>query len=95
MEAKYMAAQFGTSHSADFGENTWTVEMNPGYRVVAGPVAILSKAVYDELLEALRAIVETCDDPQGSESGESLACAMARLLPAARAAVAKATGAAA
>jgi hypothetical protein len=34
--------------------------------------------------EALRAIVDFCDDPNGSESNESLGMGLARLLPAAR-----------
>jgi len=46
----------------------------------------------DDMLAALRAIVEFCDDPDGSEKGESLALGLCRLLPAARAAIAKATG---
>jgi hypothetical protein len=48
-------------------------------------------AAAPELHAALWAIVDACDDPRGSESGESLACAMVRLLPAARAALAAAT----
>lgn len=47
-----------------------------------------------ELLSSLRAIVDFCDDPNGSEKPESLAMGLARLLPAARAALTKATGAA-
>lgn len=43
------------------------------------------------LIAALAAIVEFCDDPNGSGNGESLAMGLARLLPAARAALAKAS----
>ena len=39
------------------------------------------------LLASLADIVEFCDDPDGSEKGESLACGLVRLLPAARVAV--------
>jgi|CXWL01.1.fsa_nt_gi hypothetical protein len=46
----------------------------------------------ERLLEALRDIVEFCDDPDGSEKGESLACGLARLLPAARAVIDQARG---
>lgn len=45
-----------------------------------------------DLLAALKAIQEFCDDPNGSERGESLGAGLARLLPAARAAIAKAEG---
>lgn len=43
-----------------------------------------------ELLEALEAMVDFCDDPK--DSGESLALGLARLLPSARTAVKKAKG---
>lgn len=39
------------------------------------------------LLAAVKAIVEFCDDPNGSEKPESLAMGLARLLPAARMAI--------
>lgn len=42
------------------------------------------------LLAALREIVTFCDDPHGSENPETLAEGLARMLPAARAAIAKA-----
>jgi hypothetical protein len=47
-------------------------------------------AAAPDMLEALKAIVDFCDDPNGSEKGESLALGMSRLLPAARAAILKA-----
>jgi type VI protein secretion system component VasF len=53
--------------------------------------ALLIAAATD-LLAALQAIQQACDDTNGSDSGESLALRMARRLPAARAAIAKATG---
>jgi hypothetical protein len=43
-----------------------------------------------DLLSALKAIRDFCDDPNGSEKPESLAMGLSRLLPAARAAIAKA-----
>lgn len=49
-------------------------------------------AAAPELYEALRAIQDFCDDPNGSEKPETLASGLARLLPAARAAIAKAEG---
>ncbi len=49
-------------------------------------------AAAPELLEALSAIRDFCDDPAGSEHWETLALGLSRLLPAARAAVNKATG---
>jgi hypothetical protein len=48
----------------------------------------------DEREAALKAIVEFCDDPHGSDKGESLAVGLARLLPAARAALSVASPAA-
>lgn len=51
-----------------------------------------TKEQRDELLAALRDIQEFCDDPDGSEKSESLAMGLSRLLPAARAAIAKAEG---
>lgn len=48
-------------------------------------------AATPELLEVLTALVWVCDDPNGSESGKSLALALSEKLPAARAAIAKAT----
>jgi hypothetical protein len=41
----------------------------------------------DELQAALKAIVDFCDDPNGSETPETLASGLARLLPKARAAI--------
>jgi len=52
------------------------------------------KSINTDLLEAISAIVEFCDDPNGSDKPESLAMGLARLLPAARTSIAKATGAA-
>lgn len=43
------------------------------------------------LREALEAIVSFCDDPNGSDQGESLAFGLSRLLPAARAALEQTT----
>ena len=45
-----------------------------------------------ELVAALTVIVDFCDDPHGSEKPESLACGLARLLPHARAVLAKSKG---
>lgn len=47
-------------------------------------------AAAPDLLAALRDIATFCDDPEGSERAETLALGMVRLLPAARAALAKA-----
>jgi hypothetical protein len=41
----------------------------------------------ERLREALSELVSFCDDPQGSEKGESLVCGLVRLLPACRAAL--------
>lgn len=49
-------------------------------------------AAAPDLFKALEAIQQFCDDPDGSEKPESLAMGLARLLPAARAALAKAKG---
>lgn len=64
------------------------------------PTDAIWRAMYDatpnselDALDALKAIVDFCDDPRGSESSESLAMGLCRLLPTARAALAKATGA--
>ena len=48
----------------------------------------LLMAAAPALLQALRDIVDFCDDPDGSENGERLAMGMGRLLPAARIAIA-------
>jgi hypothetical protein len=53
---------------------------------------ILDAAGFAQLYDALKAIQEFCDDPKGSESDETLAMGLARLLPAARAAIARAEG---
>ena len=50
-------------------------------------------AAAPDLLSALEAIQQFLDDPSGSESAESIALGLSRLLPAARAAVAKAKAA--
>lgn len=49
-------------------------------------------AAAPNLYEALLEIQSFCDDPDGSEKRESLAMGLARLLPAARTALAKARG---
>lgn len=46
------------------------------------------------VLSALKAIVDFCDDPEGSEKEPSLAIGLSGLLPDARTAIARATGAA-
>jgi len=48
--------------------------------------------LFGELMEALTAIVDFCDDPNGGDKPESLAMGLARLLPAARAAIVRAKG---
>ncbi len=47
-------------------------------------------AAAPDLFAALEAIADFCDDPNGSENPESLAMGLARMLPAARAALSKA-----
>jgi hypothetical protein len=49
-------------------------------------------AAAPELFAALNDLVWLCDDPNGSERDESLTMGLVRLLPAARAAIAKARG---
>ena len=49
-------------------------------------------AAAPDLLAALKAIQWFCDDPNGSEKGETLANGLVRLLPAARDAISRATG---
>lgn len=49
-------------------------------------------AAAPELLAALTAIRWFCDNPNGSDGTDTLAMGLARLLPAARAAIAKAEG---
>ena len=81
---------------SDFGPNGVDVyEITNGYTRIAEAVfdrdaALVAAA--PELLEALSAIQTFCDDPAGSEHWETLALGLSRLLPAARQAIAKATG---
>lgn len=53
-EAKHTPVQFGMTVGADFEANTMTLEMEPGYVVAVGPVAVLPRGTYDELLDALK-----------------------------------------
>lgn len=48
-----LPAQYGSAESADFEANTWTFEMEAGYKIAAGPFAIVPRASYDKLLAAL------------------------------------------
>lgn len=45
--------QFGSSDSADFEKSTWTFEMPGGFRVGAGPYAILRREEYEALRQQL------------------------------------------
>jgi hypothetical protein len=56
-EAKHTPVQFGMTVGADFEASTMTLEMEPGYVVAVGPVAVLPRGTYDELLEAVRAVM--------------------------------------
>ena len=59
-----------------------------GFNLVDEVTALIEERTANvSLREALGPIVEFCDDPDGSEKGESLACGLARLLPAARTAL--------
>ena len=49
-----VATQFGTAHSADFEENTWTFLMPDNYKIWAGQFAIVDKPVYDAMLTACK-----------------------------------------
>jgi hypothetical protein len=57
IEAKHTPVQFGQTFGADFEASTMTLQMEPGYIVAVGPVAVLPLAIYDGLLEALKAYV--------------------------------------
>jgi hypothetical protein len=52
--SKHTPAQFGVTVGADFDASTMTLEMEPGYRVAVGPVAVLDRALYNELLAAAK-----------------------------------------
>jgi hypothetical protein len=83
VSAQHTPVQFGQTVGADFEASTMTLQMEPGYIVAVGPVAVLPLAAYDALLEALQECVES--DLELSSFGQE------RLLGRCRAAIAKAT----
>lgn len=54
---------------------------------VSGSKEFIRADIAEQMAEATAAIVEFCDDPDGSEKPETLAEGLARLLPGARAAL--------
>ncbi len=52
-------------------------------------LAVLDAVGFHEMREALRDIVEFCNDPEGSDKPETLAEGLARMLPRASAALAR------
>ena len=76
-----------TSYEATLCE-LWSGEhdnaANAAYIASLSPERILALC---DAADALRDIVQFCDDPNGSQRGETLAAGMARLLPRARAIV--------
>ena len=96
---KRLPVQFGSADSANFELSTWTFEMEAGYRVAAGPFAILPRdqfealrAVRIELLAVLKTIVRVADGR--TVSGNLILDENSPLMGAARDVIAKATGAA-
>jgi hypothetical protein len=71
--SKPLPVQFGTADSADFEAMTWTFQMPEGYRVFAGPVAIVPIETYRELLEALERYVDL-DVQADKDEGVSIRC---------------------
>lgn len=61
--------------------------VNPGHVAAAEFIRLFQYA--PEVRAALSAIMDFCDDPNGSDKEESLAIGLARLLPAAREAIGK------
>ena len=55
---KTVKTQIATSFSSDFEDSTWTFLMPEGFNVWAGQFAIIDKPVYEELLEALKGLIE-------------------------------------
>jgi hypothetical protein len=94
VSAQHTPVQFGQTVGADFEASTMTLQMEPGYIVAVGPVAVLPLAAYDALLEALAKIAELDperDTDEGfNEWGEALCFHKAQDI--ARAALSKATG---
>jgi hypothetical protein len=97
VSAQNTPVQFGQTVGADFEASTMTLQMEPGYIVAVGPVAVLPLAIYEALLEALSRIAaldpEQDTDEGFNEWGEALCFNKAQDI--ARAAIAKATGSAA
>lgn len=44
----------GKSHSADFGENTWTFEMQSNFKVKAGNHVIIDEEEFEEIISELK-----------------------------------------
>ena len=83
-----------TAHRMDYGNKQWCVMSSDGTIIaddIASPECAHRIASDHNRLPALeraaRAIQQFCDDPNGSDQPESLACGLARLLPALRAAL--------
>jgi hypothetical protein len=63
--------QVGESLSADFEEQTWTLEMQEDFSISAGEFAVIPKEKFDRLIIALRGITSSMavhpDCTRGSE----------------------------
>jgi hypothetical protein len=53
--------QFAKALVADFSENTWTFEMEEGYKVRAGEFAISDKNVYNSMVKELGDYIHTLE----------------------------------
>ena len=54
MKINLNSVQMGTAYEADFQEGTWTFAMNPGFEVMAGEFAIISKKEYEAIIEIIK-----------------------------------------
>ena len=92
--AALIAEAFNTLHATGLSPRQLADKLAEWKQHAAENLETIRKLVNQrgELLAALKGLVEFCDDPQGSEKPESLGMGLARLLPAARAIIAKAEG---
>lgn len=66
-----LKTQFGKASSADFEENVWTFKMSEGFKVSAGDFAIIPKEKFENILIALRGIINSmCVHPDCEEDSE-------------------------
>jgi tetrahydromethanopterin S-methyltransferase subunit G len=53
-DSKLPTVFVGKSHSADFGENTWTFEMTSNFKVKAGNHVIIDEEDFNEIINELK-----------------------------------------